>query len=441
MPPSDDVGVQVDVAVIGLGSAGEALAGALAAGGRTVVGFDPGRIGGECPFTACMPSKSLLHDAKAGTSWDEARAHRDDVVEHLDDASHARELEAAGVTLVRSPAALAGPGLVEADGRRWQAGHVVLATGSSPVVPPVDGLGQVPWLSSEQLLVADELPESLVILGGGAIGCEVATIMAGFGRPTTLVENGRLLGGGVDPTVADQLVDWLRAAGVDVRTDTELTEVSAVDGGVRATGYGGTSVDAAALLVVTGQKPDWSPLGLDRVGIDGDPEVDEEYRVAGHDWLRAIGDLNGRSPWTHGANHEAGRLVRLLLGEAPGPHVEHMAHCVFTDPPVGAIGLTAEEAEEAGHDVVVGRSRYSDIARHSTDGLADGLVVVVADGDTGALLGCSGIGAHFDDVIGIVAALLHCGATVQAAAELVLPFPTIAQVLTPAFQDAVDARR
>jgi pyruvate/2-oxoglutarate dehydrogenase complex dihydrolipoamide dehydrogenase (E3) component len=231
----------------------------------------------------------------------------------------------------------------------------------------------------------------------------------------------------------------LRGRGVDVRVGTELAEVAPHGGDVRGRLDSGQTIDAAALLVATGQAPNWSGLGLDAVGIDGEPDVDDDYRVDGRPWLRAIGDLNGRVPWTHGANHEARRLARLLVGRPPGPAAEHMAHCVFTDPPVAAIGLTAADAADQGLDVVVGTARYSDVARYATDDLDDGLVVVVADAGSGELLGCSGTGARFDDVIGVVAALQHCRATVHEAADLVLPFPTIAQVLTPAFRDAVDA--
>lgn len=429
----------VDVAVIGLGSAGEALAEDLAGRGLHVVGLEPGLVGGECPFTACMPSKSLLHDAATGSSWADARTHRDEVIEHLDDGAHADALEQAGVRLVRSAATLVEEGVVQADGRRWRARHVVLATGSSPVVPPIPGIDGVPWSTSGDLMVAPELPDSLVILGGGAIGCEAATIMAGFDRAVTIIESGSLLGGGVDPAVSDRLAVQLADAGVEVRTGTELTDVAPGGPGVRARLSTGASVEGAALLVATGQSPNWSELGLEVLGVDDDPEVDDHYRVGGRDWLRAIGDLNGRSPWTHGANHEARRLARMLVGEPSGPSTEHMANCVFTSPPVGAVGLTAEAAVDRGRDVVVGTARYSDVARYSTDDLQDGVVVVVADRATGELLGCSGIGARFDDVIGIVAALLHCGCTVGSAAELVLPFPTIGQVLTPAFRDAVDA--
>jgi pyruvate/2-oxoglutarate dehydrogenase complex dihydrolipoamide dehydrogenase (E3) component len=429
----------VDVATIGLGSAGEALAGELADRGCHVVGFEPELIGGECPFTACMPSKTLLHDAVVGASWDEARSHRDEVIEHLDDGSHAESLQRAGVTLVRSPATVVAEGVVEADGRRWRARHVVLATGSSPVVPPIEGIDTVEWLTSDDLMVADELPESLIVVGGGAVGCEAATIMSGFDKRVAIVENDDLLGGGVDPAVADRLAAQLRVTGVEVHIGTELEAVSRNGAGIRAVISTGATLEADALLVATGQAPNWSDLGLESVGVEHHPEVDHEYRVGGRDWLRAIGDVNGEAPWTHGANHEARRLARLLVGEAPGPRTEHMAHCVFTAPPVAAVGLSAEAAAEDGRDVVLGTARYSDVARFATDALQDGVVVVVADRHTGELLGCSGTGARFDDVIGIVAALQHCGATVQSAAELVLPFPTIAQVLTPAFRDAVDA--
>jgi len=428
----------VDVAIIGLGSAGEALASEMARRGCRVVGFEAGRVGGECPFTACMPSKSLLHDASIGSSWPDARAHRDEVIEHLHDDEHTRELEALGVEVVRGAATLVDEGIVESGSGRWRADHVVLSTGSSPVIPPIDGLDPDRVLTSDDLMVADELPDSLIILGGGAIGCEAATIMAGFDRAVTMIEVGSLLGGSVDPAVAELLAEQLSGAGIEVLTDTELVAVDHQDDQVLAHLSSGEEVTAAALLVAAGQTPRWSDVGLGNVGIDDDPEVDSEYRVEGSPWLRAIGDLNGRAPWTHGANHEARRLARLLVGDDPGPDTTHMAHCVFTAPPVAAIGVTAQEAE-GGRAVVVGTARYSDVARYATDMLDEGIVVVVADADTGELLGASGIGAHFDDVIGIVAALHHAGATVQQAAELVLPFPTMSQVLTPAFQDAVDA--
>ncbi len=428
----------VDVAVIGLGSAGERLATKLAETGRSVVGFDPGRIGGECPFTACMPSKVLLHHAASHRPvWAVARAHRDDVVNDLDDSGHHGELVDAGVEVVRARAAMVEEHVVEADGRRWRADTVVIATGSDPVIPPIDGLdGDRVW-TSDDFMTATQLPESLIVVGGGAIGCESAAIMAGFGRRVALVEaEDALLGGSVDPLVSDLLAERLRRSGVDVHVGSSVGKVTHGDDDLVRLGDG-TELSGARLLLATGQSPNWSGIGLESVGVGDRPEVDGEQRVDGRAWLRAIGDVDGRAPWTHGANHEADRLVELLTGQQDvRADVSGMPNCVFTDPPVGSVGSTAQAARDAGLSVVTGTARYSDVARYSTDRLFDGAVVVVAESGSGRIVGCSGIGAHFDDVVSVVTALMVGGVTVGEAARMVIPFPTMAQILTPAFAAA-----
>lgn len=432
--------MEVDVAVIGLGSAGEAVATSLAQRGLAVVGFDQGLIGGECPFTACMPSKVLLHHAaSARPVWPVARAHRDDVVDNLDDKNHHDDLVDAGVTVVRSPAKLTGEREVEADDRRWRADTVIIATGSDAVIPPIAGIDNVDVWTSDRFMTAQQLPESMVVVGGGAVGCETAAIMAGFGRRVSLVEAARsLLAGGVDPLVAELLAERLRMLGVDVHLGAEVEQLRS-DGGVQATLSDGEDLEAAHVMIAVGQTPNWKGLGLESLGFDEDPEVDDELRVGGREWLRAIGDVNGRSPWTHGANHEAARLAELLCGERSRRAVSDMPNCVFTDPPVGSVGMTADAARDAGFDVARGSARYSDVARFSTDRLFDGAVVVVAERGTGRMVGCSGIGAHFDDVVSVVTALMLGGVPVQEARRMVVPFPTMSEVLAPAFADA--ARR
>ncbi len=390
----------VDVAVVGLGSAGEALATALVAAGRSVVGFEPVRVGGECPFTACMPSKVLLHHASLeDPDWDDARAHRDEVVNGLDDVEHHDALVQTGIDVVRARARLAGERTVRAGEQQWTAGTVVLATGSVPTIPPIDGLDRTRIWTSEDLMTATELPASCVIVGGGAIGCESAAILAGFGRRVTLVEAApRLLSGAVAPEVSARLTDRLAELGVDVRLEAEVAAIHHGRDHDEVTLRGEDPVRGERVLVAVGQAPAWDGLGLDTIGID-DAAVDDDFVVAGVDWLRAIGDLDGRSPWTHGANHEAARLTELLTGSASRAQVRGMVSCVFTDPPVASVGLTAAAAADAGHDVVTGSARYSDVARSSTDRTCDGVVVVVADRPTGALLGCSGIGPRFEDTV------------------------------------------
>lgn len=428
---------EVDVAVIGLGSAGEAVAASLAGRGLTVVGFEPALIGGECPFTACMPSKVLLHHAASDRPvWPVARAHRDSVVDDLDDKSHHDELVDAGVNVVRSRAQLVAERIVEAGGRRWRADTVILATGSDAVIPRVDGVDDVDSWTSDRFMTASQLPDSLVVVGGGAVGCETAAIMAGFDRRVSLVEaDTALLAGNVDPLVAELLAERLRLLGVDVHLGAQVDRLSG-NGSVEVALDDGTVLETAQVMFATGQSPNWNGLGLDSVGLDAQPVVDDDHRVEGLQWLRAIGDVNGNSPWTHGANHEAARLVELLCGESERQAVSNMANCVFTDPPVAAVGLTLDAARDDGLDVVSGTARYSDIARFSTDRLFDGAAVVVAERGTGAIVGCSGIGAHFDDIISVVTALMLGGVTVGDAARMVIPFPTMAQLLTPALAAA-----
>lgn len=428
----------VDVAIVGLGSAGERLASGLAVAGLSVVGFDPGLIGGECPFTACMPSKVLLHHAASHRPvWAVARSHRDDVVNGMDDRGHHDDLVDAGVTVVRSAAVIVDEQAVEADGRRWRADTVVIATGSDPVIPSIDGLDRDRVWTSDDLMTASMLPESIVIVGGGAIGCESATIMAGFGRTVALIEGTEaLLGGTVDPLVSDLLAERLRRSGVDVHVGASVESIAHGDPDLVRLGDG-TDLGGQRILLATGQAPNWSGIGLDVIGEHDRPEVDGEHRVGGRGWLRAIGDVDGRSPWTHGANHEADRLVELLTGTGDvRADLSGMPNCVFTDPPVASVGMTATAARESGLDVVTGTARYADVARHGTDRLFDGAVVVVVERGSGRIVGCSGIGAHFDDIVSVVTALMVGVVPVDAAARMVIPFPTMAQVLTPALEDA-----
>lgn len=432
---------EVYLAVIGLGSAGENLAKRVAGSGRSVVGFDPGLVGGACPFLACIPSKVLLHHVEVGSDWPTALAHREETVHGRDDSQHADGLTDAGVELVRSAALLVDEQVVEADGRRWRAEHVVLATGSDPVVPDLDGLDPELVWTSDDAMSADELPSSMIVLGGGAVGCELSTVHSHFGDRTVLIDHGETLGGGdIDPDVADALADQLRERGIDLRFGVEAEAVEHLDenGRVRLSGEGTDPVEADRLLLAVGRSPAWDGLGLDDLGIA--TEIDEELRIDGCAWLWALGDLNGQAPWTHGANLQADWLAARLMGEGwPGvPHVA-VAHCVFTRPPVAAVGLSHQLALAEGIDAVRGVAGYDDTARSATDRLGAGTVVVVADRQSRRLLGCSGIGPGFDDVISTISVMIDREMTVDEAARFVIPFPTITQVLTSAVKNAAEA--
>lgn len=442
-----------DVAVIGLGSAGEALAGSLADRGLRVVGFEPGLVGGECPFTACMPSKSMLHDAhrppEVRRSWAEAVARRDEIVSGRDDAEHHDDLVGRGVTIVRRRARLDGERTVVDDvGDRYEAPRIVLATGSAPFIPPIDGLDALPdgavWTSEDALTTTDR-PDSLLVLGAGAIGCELADLFDAYGSAVTLIEPADRPLGSLDHPVADALVASLRDRGIDVRTGVGAAAVEAIpaDGAgeqIRLELDDGSTVAGDRLLVAAGTRPRLDDLGLDTIGLDADQvAVDDATAPLGDtDWLWAIGDVNGSAPWTHGANHEAARLEASWFDERV-PTTPALPHCVFTAPPVGQVGRSFQQAVDDGIDAVRVEASYADVARGATDELDDGIIVLVADRSDGRIVGCSGVGASVDDIIATAAALIHCGATLPSAADLVFAFPTRAQVLEVALDRAAEA--
>lgn len=431
--------MHADVAVIGLGSAGEVVAATVADAGRRVVAFEPGRVGGECPFVACMPSKAMLHDAAiAGDDWAGAVEHRWDVVEHLDDREHARDLTERGVVLVRAAARLAGPRTVVAGGDTYTADHVVLATGSRHRFPPVPGLDGPGIWTSDEALTTTERPGSLAVIGAGPIGSELSQVFRRFGAPVTTLEVADRLVPNAEPMVGDLLADALRADGVDLRLGVTVEGVAADDDGWTVSLDGGAEVTVGRVLVATGKAPVLDGLGLETVGVSTDEPlpVDDEGRVAGLDHLWAAGDVTGWAPFTHGANHQAEAVAAGILGRPRRYTDQVVPWAIYTDPAVAGVGRTAAQAAAAGLDVVVGEGRYHQIARYSTDRLFDGAVFVVADRATGHVVGLSGIGRAMDELVVLGAAAIDAGIPLDVLARLIHPFPTIGQVVQVALRAA-----
>ena len=318
-----DAHADVDVVVLGAGSAGEVVATSLAEAGRTVALVEQLRVGGECPYVACMPSKSLLHsagDRRGGGPVDEGRAayrqavrRRDEVAEWRDDSRSAESLIASGTLLVRGRGRVIGPGMVEVGGRVLGWGDLVIATGSVPVVPDIPGLAAVPIWTSDVALSSSALPSSLLVLGGGAVGCELAQVFARFGARVTLVESGSRLLGRERPEIAELLAAALRHDGVDVRLSVTVQRVEpSVGDGARVTLSDGPAVDCARVLLAVGRRPAVSDLGLETLGVVPDDRgalaVDDRCRLVGQDHVWAAGDVTAVAPFTHTATYQA-RIV------------------------------------------------------------------------------------------------------------------------------------
>ncbi len=451
-----------DVVVLGAGSAGENIASQLADGGRAVALVETLRVGGECPYVACIPSKAMLRSAQArqqtrilpnlaGASvrltldddelaFGKAVARRDELSEFRDDSSAAEEVQDAGVTLVRGRGRVVRPGVVDVEGRELGWTDLVIATGSQPVNPPIDGLDRVPTWTSEEALSAQDRPRSLVVMGGGAVGCELAQVHVRFGVRTTLVEAGPQLIGKEEPSIAELLAQVLRDGGVDVRlgVKAERAELTA-DGLAKLHLSDGTTVEAERVLVAVGRTPTTDGLGLDVLGIEPDDsgaiEVDDHCRVIGQDHVWAAGDVTGAAPYTHTANYQARVVAGNLLGRDAVTDLRAIPRAVYTEPAVASVGMAQQEASEQGIDVITAVMDVGQTGRAATEGAGGGRLVLTADRTKGVLIGAAAIGPHADEWLSEATLAIRAQVPLSVLADVVHAFPTFGEAYEPPLRE------
>lgn len=436
---------EFDVVVIGAGPAGEVAAGRLSAGGMEVALAEPELVGGECSFWACMPSKALLRPAEllaevervpglpvAGElDVERILARRDEVIHDLDDSGQLPWLEKRGITLLRARAEIAGVRRVRVgDDELTARVAVIIATGSGAAMPPIPGLAEVGAWSNREVTTAESPPRSLVVLGGGVVGIEMAQAWNSLGTEVTVIEGaGRILPR-EEEFAAEEVAAALRERGIEIRTGVKVTAARR-DAGAGQTVLeledGGTAA-GEQLLVAVGRRPRVEGIGLEAVGVevDGEPiEVDERMRVGGRDWLYAIGDVNGRAQLTHMGKYQARVAAENILGrDAVARHDdERSPRVVFTDPEVAAVGYTLAGAEDAGLTVSAVDVATSGTAGASFHGRnADGTSRLVIDDERRIVVGATFVGPDANE-------LLHA-ATIAVAAEV--PLETLIEAV-PAF--------
>lgn len=419
-----------DVVVLGGGTAGVRVAIAAArGGGKQVALIEAGLIGGESPYLACLPSKSLLVSAARGETWEQAIARRDEVTGGLDDSSVLGTLTSAGVSVVRGTGVVTGRGTVtvtplgDAHGEPTAFGYtdLVIASGSEPVAPPIEGLPDIPAWTTAEALCSPDLPRRLVVLGGGPAGCELAQVYATFGSHVTLVEAaGRLLPD--EPAFTGEiLARALRRSGVDVRCGSPAAKAERTADGLTLGLTDGARIDANRLLLATGRRPRVSGLGLDALGIRVEPgaalPTTTTCQVAdagGHVW--AAGDVTGVGH-THSAAYQADVVAANLCGTTREADYSAIPRTVLTTPSVFAVGVSG-----GGPGVVVAGADLAGTARARVDGDL-GRIELYADPEAGVLVGAAAVGPDAASWMGEVTLAIRARVPIATLADVVHGFP------------------
>jgi pyruvate/2-oxoglutarate dehydrogenase complex dihydrolipoamide dehydrogenase (E3) component len=453
-----DEPLSADVVVVGMGPGGDDVAGRLAEAGQAVVGVDRELVGGECPYWGCVPSKmmvraaGLLAEARripgiAGSAMERpdwaplARRIRDEATDDWDDRVAVERFGGKGGRFLRGEGRIVAPGRVAVGDRVVEARRgIVVATGTRAAIPSIPGLEQVPRWTNREAIEAKELPSSLIVLGGGAVGVELAQVFARFGVEVTVIEALDRLVPGEEPEAGRLLAEVFERERTAVRTAARVGRVRRDGARVAVDLDDGTSFAAAQLLVAAGRRADLAAVGLSAVGGDESQRwvpVDDHMRVVGADGVWAVGDITGKGAFTHVAMYQSPIAVADILGDAHSP-AEYGAvpRVAFTDPEIGAVGLTEAQAREAWMDVRVGVAQVPRTARgwiHKAGN--DGVVKLVEDTGQGVLVGATAMGAAGGEVLGALSVAVHARVPTGRLRQMIYAYPTFHRGIEDALRD------
>src|SRR5579859_6838033 len=456
---------ETNIIVIGMGPGGEDAAGKLAQAGLHVTGVEAKLVGGECPYWGCVPSRMMIRAAgllaearripgiagaaSATPDWGPVAARiRAEATDSWNDKVAVDRFTGKGGHFVRGRGRITGRGEVTAETAegslllRARRG-VVIATGTEPTIPPVPGLAGAPYWTNREAIETKEVPESLIVLGGGAIGAELAQVFARFGATVSVVEALPRLLPIEEPEAGELLAGVFAREGITVRSGARAEQVGYDGSQFTVSLAGGEVLTARRLLVATGRRATITSLGVAAYGLDETARAiatDEKMRAA--DGLWAIGDITGEGAFTHVAMYQAGIAVADILGQ-DGPPADYRAvpRVTFTDPEIGSVGLTEAQARRQGLAVRTGVTQLPSSARgwiHKAGN--DGFIKLIEDSGRGDLVGATSAGPAGGEVLGALAVAVHGQVPVAALQTMIYAYPTFHRAIEDAVRNLADAQ-